>query len=73
LHRAVLDDPESVWEELQTFLCSPMTNPYRDDQRRADLIEDLMFHHAPALIDRLEQLVAECPEMKPTLASADDR
>ncbi len=47
-----------------------MTDPYRDDQPRADLIEDLMFHDAPAFVDRLERLVAECPELKPTVASA---
>ena len=70
LHRRVWSDPESVWEELRTLLCSPTTDPYLDDELHADLIEDLMFHHAPAFIDRLEQLAVECPEIRGTIATA---
>lgn len=57
IHEAVRLDPESVWDRLRVFLCSP-EDP---DIERVDLVEDLMFWHADAFIDRLEALVADCP------------
>jgi hypothetical protein len=50
IHEAVRLDPESVWDRLRTFLCSPE----EADMERVDLVEDLMFWHAEAFIDRLE-------------------
>lgn len=37
---------------------------------RVDLVEDLMFWHHDAFIDRLEALVSECPDAESHVASA---
>jgi hypothetical protein len=64
LHRGVRLDPESVWDDLKDYLCS-LADP--DQGWADDLIEDLMFWHADAFIERLETLVAECPRLVPTV------
>jgi hypothetical protein len=64
LHEGVLRDPEGVWQELRAYLCGPT------DDRSVDLIEDLMFWHAAAFVERVEALVEECPSVAETVASA---
>ncbi len=49
IHEAVRLDPESVWVRLRSFLC-----PRATEEERLDLIEDLMFWHPDAFIDRIE-------------------
>ncbi len=66
LHRGVRLDPESVWEEVLSFLCAPP--PSREGLDVQDLIEDLMFWHSDAFIDRLEALVDECPRLREDVA-----
>lgn len=66
VHDAVRLDPESVWDRLRVFLCSPEA----PDIERIDLVEDLMFWHADAFIDRLEALIAECPGIESHVVSA---
>ena len=55
---------EPVWDRLRVFLCSP-EDP---DMERVDLVEDLMFWHADAFIDRLEAALASAT---PTRGPAD--
>jgi hypothetical protein len=68
LHRAVRFDPESVWDELQAFLCD--TKRGGADLDAQDLIEDLMFWHGDAFFDRLELLVGRCPSTREIVAWA---
>jgi hypothetical protein len=65
IHEAVRQDPESVWDRLRRFLCSRAA-----EDERQDLIEDLMFWHPDAFIDRLEALVGECPRVRDSLVEA---
>lgn len=67
IHRAIRLDPESVWDEVRAQLCAP---PPRDELFLEDIVEDLLYAHADAFIDRLEQLAADCPEAQRTLAAA---
>jgi hypothetical protein len=66
IHEAVRLDPESVWDRLRVFLCSPEDSDYE----RVDLVEDLMFWHADAFIERLEALVSDCPAIEAHVANA---
>ncbi len=66
IHEAVRLDPESVWDRVRAFLCSHDD----DDMEKLDLVEDLMFWHADAFIDRLEALVADCPAVSSAVAEA---
>ena len=68
LHEAVRTYPESVWNDLRAFLCAPTNNPQATS--RVDLVEDLMFWHADAFVDRLEALLEECPSARETVAAA---
>jgi hypothetical protein len=67
LHEGVRLDPESVWVDLRAFLCAAR-DPF--DNNVVDLVEDLMFWHADDFVDRLEQLVDECPAVRLTVAWA---
>jgi hypothetical protein len=67
IHRAIRLDPESVWDEVRAQLCAP---PPRDELFLEDIVEDLLYAHADAFIDRLEQLAANCPEAQRVLAAA---
>ena len=76
-HPAVWDDPESVWDRIRDYLCRPsvvgdrLSRAAQDDwHTRIDLIEDLMFHHSDAFIDRLEALADECPGTREVIAQA---
>jgi len=60
IHDAVIADPESVWDRARVFLCGPADA----DMERIDIVEDLMWWHSDAFIDRLEALVEECPEAR---------
>lgn len=66
LHEAVRLDPESVWDTLRAFLCSRAAH-----DERLDLIEDLMFWHPDAFIDRIEALADDCPRSWGALAEAE--
>lgn len=68
LHRGVRFDPESVWEELRTFLCD--SKRHTADLDAGDLIEDLMFRHADAFLGRIEALVVDCPSTREIVAWA---
>lgn len=67
IHRATRLDPESIWDELRSRLCAP---PPRDELFLVGIVEDLLYGHADAFIDRLEQLAAECQEAQRSLAAA---
>jgi hypothetical protein len=67
IHEAVRLDPESVWLDLRTILCSA-EDPF--DLAVVDLVEDLIFWHADAFIERVERLVEECPGVRLTVAWA---
>lgn len=67
LHRAVRLDPESGWDELRKMLCRRMWRR-RDLDLRTDLVSDLMFWHADAFIDRVEELAAECRHARDIIA-----
>lgn len=67
LHRGVRLDPESVWADLRTYLCSVASGSDLDAQ---DLIEDLMFWHAEPFVDRLATLAEECPSVRVLIAFA---
>ena len=72
-HPAIWDDPESVWDRVRDYLCLPRSNDEARDQvwqTRVDLIEDLMFHHPEAFIDRIEVLADECPHIREVIATA---
>jgi len=62
MHEAVRLDPEPVWVRLRSFLCSRAT-----EEERVDLIEDLMFWHSDAFIDRIEALAHECRQVRGVL------
>jgi hypothetical protein len=62
IHEAVRLDPESVWVRLRRFRCSRAT-----EEERLDLIEDLMFWHPDAFIDRIEALADECRKVRGVL------
>jgi hypothetical protein len=68
----VIADPAEVWERLRSLLCTSVTTDTDESERldRVDLIEDLMFHHADAFIDRVLALVAECPDLEMDVAMA---
>jgi hypothetical protein len=72
IHRELQADPEATWGRLARFLCSSAAGSTRELEflSRADLIEDLMFSHADAFIDRLEQLIEDCPKLRPDIAMA---
>lgn len=72
LHDTVIAEPEAVWEQLRSLLCASASRDTDESERfdRVDLIEDLMFHHADAFIVRLEELVAECPDLEVDVAMA---
>jgi hypothetical protein len=67
IHEAVRLDPESVWIDLRNILCSA-DDPF--DVAVVDLLEDLVFWHADAFMERIEQLVEECPCVRLTVAWA---
>ena len=67
IHRGIRLDPESVWDEVRAQLCAP---PPRDEMFLDDIVEDLLYAHADAFIDRIEQLAAECPEAQWPLVRA---
>lgn len=67
LHRGVRLDPETVWDELKAYLCMVS---HSSDGWDIDLVEDLMFWHADAFVDRLETLVDECPQVGKTVVWA---
>jgi len=67
LHRLVRVDPEAAWPELRDRLCAA---PSRDDLLLDDLVEDLMFHDPDRFIDRIEAIVAECPNAREPVARA---
>jgi hypothetical protein len=68
LHRAVRFDPESVWDELEAYLCAKKRGVQEADAQ--DLIEDLMFWHGDAFFDRVESLVGRCPSTREMVAWA---
>ena len=72
IHEDVRLIPEHVWDRLAAFLCTSAAGASRDDEQlsRVDLIEDLMFWHADAFIDRLERLVETCPQIRMDVALA---
>lgn len=67
LHRLVREDPDTAWPELRARLCA---GPPRDDLLLDDLVEDLMFHDPDRFIDRIESVVAECPNAREPVARA---
>ena len=68
LHRGVRFEPESVWAELEEYLCA---GSWRSASLEAqDLVEDLMFWHADAFFDRVESLVTRCPSTREVVAWA---
>ena len=67
LHKGVRLDPESVWSDLRAYFCAAK-DPF--DLNVVDLLEDLMFLHADAFVDRLEELVVDCPSVRLTVALA---
>ena len=68
LHRGVRFEPESVWAELEEYLCA---GTWRSaDLDAQDLVEDLMFWHADAFVDRVESLVSRCPSAREVVAYA---
>jgi hypothetical protein len=67
LSRAVRFAPESVWAELAERLCS---NEYEDELFLGSILEELLYLHADAFIDRLERLAAECPAARERIAGA---
>ena len=68
IHDAVRLGPESVWPELRQLLADPAWDPF--DLTLVDLVEDLMFWHADAFAERLEQLVDEAPHLRAAVATA---
>jgi hypothetical protein len=72
IHDDVRTNPEDVWDRLARLLCASATGPAKDADylARTDLIEDLMFFHADAFIDRLETLLDECPELRADVVMA---
>jgi hypothetical protein len=72
IHDDVRANPEDVWDRLARLLCASATGPAKDADflARTDLIEDLMFFHADAFIDRLETLLQECPELRADVVMA---
>lgn len=69
IHEAVRLDPETVWPCMRLLLQSPKVGRNADYERQ-DLIEDLMFWHSDAFIDRLEELVAQSPQLEHDIAWA---
>lgn len=71
-HDAVKANPEEVWERLARLLCASATGPAKDAEfmTRTDLIEDLMFFHADAFVDRLETLVEACSALRSDVVMA---
>jgi hypothetical protein len=67
IHEAVRLDPESVWGDVRSVLCSA-EDPF--DLAVVDLLEDLIFWHADGFIERIEHLVEECPGARLTVAWA---
>ena len=65
-------DPESVWDRLSRLLCASPGGPWDDAEylSRVDLIEELMFWHADAFIERLETLVEACPQLRMDVSAA---
>jgi len=72
IHEAVRLDPESVWERLSAYLCTSATGSSATEEYldRVDLIEDLMFWHADAFIDRIQALAETCPDLQDDVAAA---
>ncbi len=69
IHDAVRLDPETVWPRVRALLGTSRRG--RDaNYENQDLIEDLMFWHADAFIDRFEALVAESPHLEDDIAIA---
>jgi len=68
LHRGVRFEPESVWAELEEYLCAGTWRSAHFDAQ--DLVEDLMFWHADAFFDRVESLVSRCPSAREVVAWA---
>jgi hypothetical protein len=63
LHRGVREDPESVWDDLRARICQD------PDDFAADIVDDLLFHHAEAFADRVAALADECPDSRELIAS----
>lgn len=67
IHDLVIQDPEAVWDRVRRFLCEEQ--PERQLER-VDLVEDLMFWHSDAFIDRVEALAEECPGVRDLVGEA---
>lgn len=67
LHRLVREDPEQAWPDLRSRLCSTRQ---RDEMLLVDLVEDLMFNDPDRCIERIEDLVTECPAAREPIAMA---
>ncbi len=67
IHRGMRIDPESIWDEVRVRLCAP---PPRDEMFLTGLIEDLMHDHGAEFIERIEEVVAACPESHATVTMA---
>ena len=72
IHAGVRSDPEEVWDRLAQLLCASARGPAKDAEslQRTDLIEDLMFHHADAFVERLDTLLKQCPALKSDVVKA---
>ena len=76
IHALIKDDPETVWDRLRRYLCVPSSADVpdgaeqRDILNKVDLLEDLMFWHSDAFIDRIEAVSNECPEARDAIARA---
>ncbi len=67
LHRLIRTDPEAGWADLRARLCA---SPPRDEAFLYCLVEDLMFNNPDAFIDRIEALIADCPQAREPVAIA---
>jgi hypothetical protein len=76
-HPAVQENPESIWERIHEYMCQPAKTTDAESGEaqeqhltRVDLIEDLMFWHSDAFIDRIEALGDECPGTREAIVDA---
>ena len=57
LHRGVREDPESVWLDVRARMCGDeVADPVFID----DLLDDLLFFHADAFVDRVLEAARDC-------------
>jgi uncharacterized protein DUF6869 len=70
LHSQVATDPERAWPSFVRFIRDPAPGDPERILQVLDLLEDFVYDHAAAFIDRIEALAESDPTFKELVADA---